>query len=278
MKVLDKDEIQVAEEVLKKHLPKSYKVYGFLFSINRGKPTTVEVIVDKWPDFKVIICRPDLANKRVMDYPLKVTIFSTDPHTLKDMLVQEGTLDWSQNFLFGGLDVSHLSVVRDVCSMKGFSLKSFTNISVHLMYLPDTSCLKSVERELESKMTSLDLSHVDLVNDTWKYGKNKQSHRLIADYISNFPSCCIKDEQGQPVSWIFTYNYWALGILYTVPEHRGRGYAKALVSAMAKRHHADGSPVYCFIEEDSTVSYKLFKSLGFIEDPSYRAAWYHVEV
>uniref|UniRef100_A0A8C6SEM1 Glycine N-acyltransferase-like protein n=1 Tax=Neogobius melanostomus TaxID=47308 RepID=A0A8C6SEM1_9GOBI len=277
MKTLDKYELQVAEEVLKKHLPESYKVYGFLYSINRDKPTTVEVVVDKWPDFKVIICRPDLANRRAMDNRLKVAIFSMDQHILKEMLAQDG-VDWSLNFIFGGLDVSNVSIIKDICAIKGVNLKSYTNISVHLMHLPDISHLRpaTVDRELESRITSLDLSHIDLVNNVWKFGGNEQGYRRIKNLISNFPSCCIKDEQGQPVSWILTYDYCALGILYTLPEHRGKGYAKALVSALAKRLHAEGFPVYCFIEEDSTVSYKIFKSMGFTEDPSYRAAWFEV--
>ena len=127
--------------------------------------------------------------------------------------------------------------------------------------------------ELESRISSLNLSHVDLVNKNWKFGGNKK-YRNIADLISNFPSCCITDSQGQPVSWILVYDYYAMGLLYTLPEHRGKGYAKVLIRAMAKRLHAEGFPVYCFIEEENTVSYKLFKGMGFTEDPSYRAAWF----
>ncbi|CAL8359332.1 unnamed protein product [Boreogadus saida] len=54
----------------------------------------------------------------------------------------------------------------------------------------------------------------------------------------------------------------------------GKGYAKALVSCMARKLHAQGFPVYCFVEEENAVSYKLFKNLGFVEDPSYSAAWW----
>ena len=66
----------------------------------------------------------------------------------------------------------------------------------------------------------------------------------------------------------------AMGMLYTLPEHRRKGYAKILISAMAKKLHAQGLPVYCFIEEENVVSYKLFKNMGFTEDPSYRATWF----
>ncbi|XP_072293137.1 glycine N-acyltransferase-like protein 3 [Eucyclogobius newberryi] len=276
MKTLEGLELQVAEEVLKKHFPRSYKVYGFLHSINRGKPTILEVVVDAWPDFKVIICRPDLANRHVMDYTLKVTIFSMDEQIFRMML--ENTVDWRHNFLFAGLDASNEPIIREVSAMKNINQKTYTNAAVHLLYLPNISDLNSptVDGELGLRITSLDLSHVDLVNNTWKFGGNERAYRNIKRSISNFPTCCIKDELDQPVSWILVYDYCAIGILYTVPEHRGKGYGKVLVSALAKRLYAEGYPIYCFIEQDNTVSYKLFKSLGFTEDSSYRAVWLDV--
>lgn len=128
--------------------------------------------------------------------------------------------------------------------------------------------------ELESRISSLNLSHVDLVNNTWKFGGDKNSFRRIKNFIGNLPTCCITDSHGQPVSWVLLYDYCAMGLLYTMPEHRGKGYAKVVVCAMVRRLFAEGYPVYCFIEEENEVSYKLFKSLGFTEDPSYRAAWF----
>lgn len=97
---------------------------------------------------------------------------------------------------------------------------------------------------------------------------------MIHNMIANFPSCCVLGAERKPVSWILTYQSCAMGMLYTLPEHRGKGYAKVLISAMARRLHAEGYPVYCFIEEENVVSYRLFKNLGFTEDPSYRETWF----
>ncbi|XP_068581026.1 glycine N-acyltransferase-like protein 3 [Cebidichthys violaceus] len=273
MKMLNKDELQIAEGVLLKHFPKSFKVYGFIYGINRKKPSTLEVIVDTWPDFKVIICRPDPKNKRALEFMKKVTYFSMDDQVLRKMLTEENAIDWSTYFLIGGFDVSHATMLKEVSSDREVNNKVFA--LVHLLYLPDSSHLPTpaAGSELESRISSLNLSHVDLVNKTSKFGGSKQGYMNIKNLISNFPSCCITDGQGQPVSWILVYDYCAL-ILYTLPEHRGRGYAKVLVSTMARRLHSEGYPVYCFVKEDNMVSYKLFKNLGFIEDPSYRAAWF----
>nr|XP_046258651.1 glycine N-acyltransferase-like protein 3 [Scatophagus argus] len=272
MKILKNDEIQTAEKVLLKHLPASYKVYGFLHGINRGKPSTLEVIVDTWPDFKVIICRPDPQNKRALMFRNKVTCYGTDEQILKKMLTEQ--MDWSTYFMIGGLDIAHAPMLKELTSDRKINCKC--EIVVHLMYLPDNSHLltSAVDSELESRISSLDLSHVDLVNKTWKHGGNEKGYNNIKKFISNFPSYCITDDQGQPVSWVLVCDYCAISVLHTLPEYRGKGYAKAVVSTMAKRLHAEGYPVYCFIEEDNVASYRLFKSLGFVEDASYRAVWF----
>ncbi|XP_019121799.1 glycine N-acyltransferase-like protein 3 [Larimichthys crocea] len=274
MKVLNKDELQIAEAVLLKHIPKSLKVYGFLHGINRNKATILEVLVDRWPDFNVIICRPDPKNKRAQEFMKKVTYYSTDEEALRTVLTEENAFDWRTYFIVGGFDFSHSSMLKEVSSYREVNNRVFT--LVHLLYLPDISQLltPAIDSELESRISSLNHSHVDLVNKTWKFGGNKQSFKNIQHLIDNFPSCCITDEEGQPVSWILVYDYCAMGMLYTLPEHRGKGYAKVLVSTIAKRLHTEGYPVYCFIEEENVVSYKLFKNQGFIEDPSYRAAWF----
>ncbi|KAM8859505.1 glycine N-acyltransferase-like protein 3 [Spinachia spinachia] len=274
MKILNKEELLIAEGVLLKHLPKSFKVYGFIYGINRKKPSTLEIVVDAWPDFKVIVCRPDPKNTRASALVKKVAYYSMDEQMLREMLTEENAVDWSaSSFYIGGFDASHAAMLKEVSSTRGVNSRIYT--TVHLLYLPDSSHLPTpaADSNLESRISSLDLSHVDLVNQTWKFGGNKQGYMNIENLISHFPSYCITDDRGQPVSWILVYNYCALGILYTVPEHRGRGYAKVLISSMARRLRTDGYPVYCFIEEGNMGSYKLFTNLGFVEDPSYRAAW-----
>ncbi|XP_061601024.1 glycine N-acyltransferase-like protein 3 isoform X2 [Cololabis saira] len=219
MKVLNKDELQIAEGILQTHLPKSYKVYGFLYGINRNKESTLQVVVDSWPGFKVIICRPDP----------------------KD-----------------------LTFLMHRCSKKCLQKDKSTTEALHWCI----SCICQISATCFHHLLT------DLVNKTWKFGGDEKGYWNIKNLISNFPSCCITDIQGQLVAWMLVYNYCALGMLYTLPEHRGKGYAKVLISTMAKKLLSEGYPVYCFIEEENKVSYSLFKTLGFIEDESYRAAWF----
>ncbi|XP_035256892.1 glycine N-acyltransferase-like protein 3 isoform X2 [Anguilla anguilla] len=274
MKILNKAELQQAGKVLQSHLPKSSKVYGYLFGMNRNKPHTLEVIVDSWPDFKTIICRPDPKNAHTLLYKNRLNFFSTDEKILKKMLTEDKVLDWNKYFRIGGFDIRHATMLKDVAATKGATFRQL--ILVHLLVLQDPNLLPqlTVNSDMEARISSLNESHVSLVNKTWKFGGDEKGFQLIKYLISHFPTCCITDEEGCPVSWVLLYDYCAMGLLYTAPDYRGRGYTKILISTMATRLHAQGYPVYCFIEEENQLSYRLSKKLGFTEDPSYRAAWY----
>ncbi|XP_077586577.1 glycine N-acyltransferase-like protein 3 isoform X1 [Stigmatopora nigra] len=273
MKVLEKDEQKIAETILFKHLPKSYQVYGLLYSLNRNKPSFVQVIVDTWPDFKVIICRPDQENKQSSEWSNKIMFYSLDETVLRRMLSQEDTIDWSSFFMIGGYDSSYTSMLAEVSSQKKINCEH--RAGAHLLYLPDASHLVAPEfdSKLKSRISSLQLSHAQLVNQTWKFGGDEKGLTKMRTLISHFPSYCISDGQGQPVSWLLLHEYLAMGVLYTLPEHRRKGYALILIYTMAQRLIAEGYPLFCYVEEGNKTPYKLFKSLGFIEDPSYREIW-----
>ncbi|KAJ8361479.1 hypothetical protein SKAU_G00180040 [Synaphobranchus kaupii] len=202
------------------------------------------------------------------------------------MLTEDNILDWNKYLEFGGgefiifylfdpcFDNRHATILKNIATAKGATFREYC--AVHLLTLQDPNLLPqlSVNSDMEARISSLNESHVSLVNKTWKFGGDEKAFQIIKHLISHFPTCCITDEEDRPVSWVLLYDYCAMGPLYTAPEYRGRGYAKILISTMATRLHTQGYPVYCLVEEDNHLSYKLFKKLGLTEDPSYRSAWY----
>uniref|UniRef100_A0AAY5K3J6 Glycine N-acyltransferase-like protein n=1 Tax=Esox lucius TaxID=8010 RepID=A0AAY5K3J6_ESOLU len=260
--------------ILRSHLPKCIKVYGLLNGFNRNKPSTSEVVVDSWPDFKAIICRPDTKNKHVTEFIRKVSFFATDDEILKRMVTEGNAIDWNSFFLISGSDIKHEAMLKEVSSFHGVSMKKY--VLAHLMTLSDPSLLPQLNSDIESRVSILNGSHIDLLNKNWKFGGGSLGYRTIKHLITHYPTGCITDDQGQPVCWILLYDYHAMGMLYTLPEHRGKGLARALVNSMSRRLYAESFPVYCFIEEGNTMSHSLFTSLGFTEDPQYRAAWYQI--
>ncbi|XP_076830149.1 glycine N-acyltransferase-like protein 3 [Brachyhypopomus gauderio] len=267
METLTKEKLKRAEKTLRQYLPKSQQVYGCVFLMGRVQADPMEVMVDRWPDFSVMIIKPKV--QEVADLFKDGFVFTKDEASLRNILEKTDFLDKKQYFCTS-VATCHEEVLKAVAAAKGVPKKRLA--VCRLMTLPDLSNLTN--DRLSVQTSSLTESHIDLVNSTWKFGAEGFSKRMVRDMIVNFPSSCVLDADGHPVSWILTYSSCAMGMLYTLPEHRKKGYAKAVVSALAKKLHSGGYPVFCFIEENNQLSYRLFRSLGFNEDSSYRFAWY----
>ncbi|XP_059215558.1 glycine N-acyltransferase-like [Centropristis striata] len=264
---LSGEQLEMAETRLRRALPRSHQVYGCLVLRNRVRSDPVRVLVDRWPEFNVIICKPQYEQEG--DLFKEIMVFASDEAILKETIMKSSVIDWTQSFCIE-INRHHMETFKAVASEKDVSSRKVA--VCHMMRLEDVSNLPSIDSSGIS-LSSLDESHVGFVNQTWKFGDNA-AVRMIRNMLANFPSCCVLDAEGKPVSWILTYASCAMGMLHTLPEHRGKGYAKVLVSTMAKRFFTEGYPVYCFVEEDNKVPYKFFKNLGFIEDPSYRETWF----
>ncbi|KAG6921528.1 glycine-N-acyltransferase like 3, partial [Chelydra serpentina] len=94
------------------------------------------------------------------------------------------------------------------------------------------------------RLSSLDISHIDLLNETWAPGGNDRSRRYLTSLIRYFPSICLLDAASRPVSWTLSDPFGAMCHVYTLPQHRGRGYNGVLNNLLAKRLHALGYPSY----------------------------------
>ncbi|XP_017317804.1 glycine N-acyltransferase-like protein 3 isoform X1 [Ictalurus punctatus] len=268
MKVLRKQELKKALEALRHYFPKSQEVYGCVSIINRAEVDHRDVLVDRWPDFSVLLVKP---NWQKPDFFNQVSIFTKDESCLRNILTRTDVLDWKQ-FISLSVELQHEEMLKAVALSNGVPMNKMIN-GYHLMSLEDPSILPA--DKLSIQVSSVKESHVALINSTWKFGKGEFTEPMIRSMILNYPSCCVLDSEGQPVSWILTYSNCAMGMGYTLPEHRRKGYSKALVTILAKKLHSEGYPVYCFVEEENQLSYRLLKSLGFTEDLSYRNAWFN---
>ena len=62
---------------------------------------------------------------------------------------------------------------------------------------------------------------------------------------------------GKPVSWCIMHNDKSLGMLYTMPEHRHKGYALQVMTALCNAVIAQGDTPYAYIRRDNVASQKL---------------------
>ncbi|XP_060727304.1 glycine N-acyltransferase-like protein 3 [Tachysurus vachellii] len=270
MKVLNKQELQKAEEALRLYFPESQEVYGYVCRINRVDVDPTDVLVDQWPDFRVLLVKP--GQQQDPDLIKDVCIFTKDKSCLMNVLTRTDVLDWKQDMILS-VDLQHEAMIKAVAANKSVPINK-TDVG-HLMRLQDHSKLKA--ERLSFQVSSVKESHAALINSKWEVGMGERTEPLIRNMIRNFPSCCVLDSEGWPVSWLLSYPSCAMGPIYTLPEHRQKGYAKALVTILAKKLHSDGYPVYCFIKLENQPSYRLFTSLGFtrecLQGMPYRNAW-----
>uniref|UniRef100_A0A8C6SF42 Glycine N-acyltransferase-like protein n=1 Tax=Neogobius melanostomus TaxID=47308 RepID=A0A8C6SF42_9GOBI len=264
---LTAEQEKTAEMKLQTYLPLSQVVYGTLLLKSRVHADPMKVFVDNWPDFGVLVCKPTLEQET--DFFKDIEIFVKDKAALEKTIRNSKIFDWTQ-LMCVGTDLDNTEIFKSVASEKQSLWRPLS--LCHMMILKDLSCLPDVNGSGIS-LGSLNESHIQVVKQTWKFGQDG-AVSMIQNMVKNFPSCCVLDAEGRPVSWVLTYASCAMGMLYTLPEHRGKGYARVVVCALAKRLYTEGYPVYCFIEEENKVSFQLFKRLGFTEDPSHRYTWF----
>ncbi|XP_015686873.1 glycine N-acyltransferase-like protein 3, partial [Protobothrops mucrosquamatus] len=92
--------LQLLESVLRKGLPETLLVCGAVMHINRGNPAQHEVVVDSWPEFKVVLTRP---RKEVVkdnrDYYANLhAAFYREEDACRRLLENKDAVDWDKAF------------------------------------------------------------------------------------------------------------------------------------------------------------------------------------
>ncbi|XP_060128074.1 glycine N-acyltransferase-like protein 3 [Zootoca vivipara] len=235
--------LQLLERLLKRNLPQTVAVCGAVVNINRGNPVGHEVIVDSWPDFKAVLTRPG-TEADTDDADLYKNIYAAyywDLDVYRRLLLDTDAINWKQTFRLYGNQNGIYDVSKDAAAAKKIHLTAIP----HFTYLnpnPD----KMPQRQLDPGFTisTLKSSHVDILNETWPHGGNEQSRRFLDNMVKCFPSTCILDSNGHPISWSITDPLGAQIHGYTLPSHRRRGYLAIVLRAWAMQSYVAGCPVY----------------------------------
>ncbi|XP_077854779.1 glycine N-acyltransferase-like protein 3 isoform X1 [Macaca mulatta] len=252
----------ILEKMLKSCFPESLKLMGARMNINRGNPFQKEVVLDSWPDFKAVITRRQReAETDNLDYYTNAyAVFYKDVRAYRQLLEECDVVNWNQVFQIQGLQSELYDVSKAVANSKQLNVKLTSFKAVHLSpvsTLPDTSFLKGPF----PRLTYLTVAEADLLNRTWSRGGNEQCLRYIANLIACFPSVCVRDEKGNPVSWSITDQFATICHGYTLPEHRRKGYSRLVALTLARKLQSRGFPSQGNVLDDNTASIGLLKSL-----------------
>ncbi|XP_069835799.1 glycine N-acyltransferase-like, partial [Dendropsophus ebraccatus] len=253
--------------------PESLKVCGALHYITDKNPFGLQVLVDQWPDFTSVICRPPLAEMTDPSDPYTNTYFlySKDPHGLRHFLQDPQTVNWKQNLQIQGCQPALTGVLQEVSAKHGSQIHTTSN----LLYMRDG--IKSDYLEKTRKISSDEFQYTPLqvheapyVNDQWDYGRNQHSLRFVARCIQAFPSISVRKEGVErPISWTLSDQGRDIRMGYTSPDYRNMGLSSTSLLRFSAIIAKKGFPLYIHTAPDNKASQGALRKAGFQQ----RGAW-----
>ncbi|XP_060118453.1 glycine N-acyltransferase-like protein 3 [Heteronotia binoei] len=254
--------LQLLEGILKKSLPLTLPVHGAVMHINRGNPASHEVLVDSWPKFKAVLTRPhrEVAKDDSDVYTNTYAAFYYDLDAYRALLQDSDAINWAKTFYVFG----HKDGIYEASEGAAANKQVQISPSSYFTYFHhDPNKIHTRQLDPSLRLSTLNNSHVDLLNETWAYGGNEHSRKYVASLVRSFPSRCILDSNGRLISWSILDPFGAMGLGYTLPEYRGRGYITIVNKALAMNVHASGYPVYGHVALDNVRMQNCLERCGY---------------
>ncbi|XP_017879464.1 uncharacterized protein LOC108624579 [Ceratina calcarata] len=200
-----------------------------------------------------------------------IVLLTLDPNDeiLNKMLTETNIINWNKEICFasvhGSIASNVLSSIENLKSLK--KVKTSHAFSFNYYFKSAEDCAKVEIKVPDGCYTrSLNTSDVPLINSVWPH-RNPVNPELSMKYLSTVIELnggiglCLREDDTL-VSWAMQPNWCTLGIVQTVEEHKGKGYAKVVVNLFAKKLGEEGIPAVLFIVQGNVPSEKMFKGLG----------------
>jgi len=124
------------------------------------------------------------------------------------------------------------------------------------------SCRACPESVYVSKLKS---ENINFISEYWKYsdvGERIKYFETLREKCGSI-GIFLKDSPSQPVSWALCSEFGHLKHVYTLPEHRRKGYAKITVLSIMREMMEIGiTPELEVLNTENTAAVKLFTELG----------------
>ncbi|XP_071985747.1 glycine N-acyltransferase-like isoform X2 [Engystomops pustulosus] len=257
--------LSALRRLLTHSFPESLKVCGALHHVIDKNPFGLQVLVDQWPDFTSVICRPPLEDMKDPEDPYTNTyfLFSKDPQGLRHFLQDPQTVNWKQQLQIQGCQPALTGVLQEVSSKHGSQMQTTSN----LLYMRDG--INDEDLEKMSKISDLQFSSLSpeeafLVNEVWAMGGNTISERYVGKCLQNFPNVCARRfGVGNPVAWTMSEQSCEMRMGYTDKAYRNQGVFRTSIIRLAMQLNARGSPLYCHVAPDNKQSQAATLGAGF---------------
>ena len=107
--------------------------------------------------------------------------------------------------------------------------------------------------------------------DGWIFSTKGSRYRFASSYSLGLAVGAFPLGSNEPVSWAFCNWDGAVAALQTMPEHQGKGLAKAVVKLLAKKVFQNGSIPFACVRSNAVAAESLFARIGF---DVYKGGWF----
>ncbi|XP_073453121.1 glycine N-acyltransferase-like isoform X3 [Aquarana catesbeiana] len=247
--------------------PESLKACGALHHVIIGNPFKLEVLVDQWPDFSTVICRPSLEDMKDPSdhYTNTYFLFSKDLQHLRQMLEDPRVVNWKQDLQIQGCQPALGGLLQEVSSRHGRQIHTTSNF----LYMRDRMTDEELENinsisSNELWYTPLLVHEAPLVNSRWAFGMNQRSLRFIERCIQNLPTICVRKKGlDQPIAWGLIENSMEIRMGYTCSDYRNLGLAHNILLKLAAANYEKEAPTYVDTAPDNIPGQAAILKAGF---------------
>ncbi|XP_053548368.1 glycine N-acyltransferase isoform X3 [Bombina bombina] len=266
--LLCSSKLPTLQRVLTQCYPESLKVCGALHNIINENPFKLQVLVDQWPNFTSVVCRPRLEDMTdpTDQYTNTYFMYSKDQQMLSDMLQDPQTINWSHKIQIQGCQPALGEVLRDVSAKYKSSIKTTSNILYTRESIQSTeeADLLSTLSSKDLQFSSLSLDEAPPVNAEWGFGGNELSLRYVERCIQKCPTLCIRKRGvGPPLAWVLSEQSAEQRMGYTHQDYRNQGLFRIMVIKIAMIIQSRGGPLYCHVAPDNKRSQAATLKAGF---------------
>ncbi|XP_043527472.1 glycine N-acyltransferase-like protein 3 [Frieseomelitta varia] len=200
-----------------------------------------------------------------------ILIFTLHPNSdiIHKVLTETKLIDYDQQICFASVHGSFASNVFTALE----TLKYLRNVETELVlsnnyyFKPTEECIKTkIWIPDECYIKPLDKLNVPLIHSLWPH-KSVKNPELSLKYIATLIELnggigLYLKKNDSLVSWGIQNDWQGLGMVQTLEEHKGKGYAKVIVNMLSKKIAEQGISTTLFIIKGNTSSEKMFKALG----------------
>jgi GNAT superfamily N-acetyltransferase len=180
----------------------------------------------------------------------------------------DAIIDWSIYNCFTSVHTDIANLMRNLIKMHGNLVEYGTNSVFRLSDQQLNTELKIADPN--TTVEELDDQGVKQLVKHWEYA-NQSTYEEICDSSVNIVGSAGLRLNNELVSWAYGATDGAIHGLFTLENHRGRGYGKIVLHALGQMLDKKGLRAITEVEDKNTASKKLMKNSGF--DFCYTMWW-----